>query len=110
MLVCPNTFIARPNTSPHTFHSPLTLETAQITQIFTEIFETVLKLLKVASNLLEHCLEWLKISLKSCLCVCAAAVAAQKAIKRRGVKTVLKRPNTASGQVLECPNTSPPLS
>ena len=36
VLVCPNTFIARPNTSPHAFHRPLTLETAQITRIYTE--------------------------------------------------------------------------
>ena len=60
--MCPNTSVARPNTFPHTFHSPLTLETAQITQICTE---TVFKLLKVASNLLEHCLGWLKTAQKN---------------------------------------------
>ena len=62
MLVCSNTVIARPNTSSvTTFHSPLTLETAQLTRVCTECFEILLKSLIIASSLLEHCLEWLKL-------------------------------------------------
>ena len=63
MLVCSNTVIARPNPLT-TFHSLLTLETAQLTRICTEMLGILLKSLITASKLLEHCLEWLKIAQK----------------------------------------------